>query len=193
MVDKKNQSILDQLKYPVVVGVGAFILSIVLIYAVGKPVWANFQKVKDELRIKREVQAKLDDKLTNLKALKENEEDLKKKNAKILAALPTDTDVARLFVQFEQIGSENGLVISSVQEAGAGTTAAAVATPSGTIRKVTYNLTGSALNYDSFKKSLAKSEEALRILSISAIDASSKKGPIDVNLKITTFVRGATE
>lgn len=195
MVKDKKQTLYDQYKYAVLVGLGSFVVLLILVFAIGKPLWAELQKSSATLKEKRAVLTKLEDKLANLKSLKDQEAELKVKNDKVLAALPTDKNVSRLFVQFENVASASGLTISGVSEAGAAgstnTSAPTVATnTTGAVREVTYNVTGNSNSYGDLKNALSNLEKALRILSVSKINVTSSGSNMTVNLSVSTYLRG---
>jgi Tfp pilus assembly protein PilO len=192
MVNKNKNTKLDEYKYSVLVGVGSFLIAIVLIFAVGQPMLKGMQETGKKLKEKKEVLAKLQDKLETLKKLKEKESEIRDKNQRVSAALPTDKDISRLFVQFESIASQNGLRIDSVQEAGAATSSSAAASSSsGGVRAVSYTVTGTADSYASLKNALTKLEESLRILNVSKVEVTGQQGQLNVTLTVSTYVRGS--
>jgi Tfp pilus assembly protein PilO len=187
MVDTKTSK-WQEYKYSIMVGVGSAFLLIILVFAVGGPLFSQFKKTNALLKEKRSVLAKLEEKLTNLQNLKSKEAEIKEKNAKVMAALPTDKDVSRLFVQFENIANQNGLSINSVQEGGTG---GAAASDTASVRAVSYTVSATTADYGSLKNALAKLEEALRILSVSKVEANAGTQGVglSVNLTVSTYLR----
>jgi Tfp pilus assembly protein PilO len=192
MVEATKISKWEEYKYAIMVGVGSVFLFFILIFLVGSPLYREYKKASTTLKEKQTVLTKLEEKLTNLKTLKSTEAELKEKNAKVMAALPTDKDVSRLFVQFENIANQNGLSIATVQEA----TATAVSTPtpapaSTSVRAVSYTVTGATSDYGSLKSALTKLEEALRILSVSKVEVTGATGnsTLNITLTVSTYLR----
>lgn len=181
----------SQYKYATIVIVGSILLVLILGGTVGRSMWNNFSNTLSELKTKKETLSSLEKKLENLKKLKDKEAELKEKNAKVLAALPEDKDVARLFVQFESIANESGLNVKRAAEAGADSTAATqgASAPSGTVRPVSYTIVSDMQSYGSLKGALAKFEQALRILSLSTINISKTSDAGEVTFTVTTYVR----
>lgn len=185
MVEKKN-TIYQDYKLAIIFGGGGLLILLVLIFAIGLPLLNNMNRTSAELKEKKEELTQLNSKLDNLKTLSEKEADLKTQNEKVLSALPADTDVSRLFVQFENIANQNGLNIASVAEAGK----VSSTTPSGSLAPVTYTVTGTIRDYGSLKAALAKIETALRVLSVSKVDVSYSGGSLTGTFDVTTYVRG---
>ncbi len=185
---KKEKSLFDQYKYAVLIGAGSFVVALILIFIIGSPLWKDFKESSRVLKEKRAVLLKLEEKLENLKSLKSQEEELKQKNIKVKAALPTDKDISRLFIQFENIATQNGLSIDSVTEQGA-VGAVAESTSEDNVRAVSYNVTGNTNDYNSLKNALVNLEKALRILNISKVDTSSSGDNLSVILTVSSYVR----
>jgi hypothetical protein len=190
-----GKSKIDEYKYAVSMIAGSILLALILIFAVGKPLFDGMQKTAADLKDKKETLAKMQVRLENLKKLKDKEADLKTQNAKVLAALPEGKDVARLFVQFEGIATASGL---SVKQAGEGTAAASGGTQSASpastgtslVKSIGYQVTATSPDYTSLKNSLAKFEEALRLLSVSGVNISKSGDSLNVSFNIITYTRG---
>ncbi|MDD3481161.1 MAG: type 4a pilus biogenesis protein PilO [Patescibacteria group bacterium] len=189
MVEKKGNDI-KEYKYPLAVIGGATLIAVLVIFLFGKPLFESMQQTSKELTERRDVLAKLEVKLDNLKSLQSREEELKRDNEVVLAALPESKDVSRLFVQFESLARESGLTIDSVSEAGAGN-ATSTTTVSGGISPVSYQVSGNAKNYSALKKTLTNMEDALRLLSISSINANLSSGSLSTDFTINTYVRNS--
>ncbi len=190
MVTEKKDSILKKYKYALVVGSATLVGIILAITLIGRPLYNSYKESKRVLTEKRAIVTKLEQKLVNLKALKDQEEEIKEKNQKVMAALPTNKDVARLFIEFESVAMQNGLIITSVQEnKSGGTTPAEGASGVGPVA-VSYGVSGASSSYSSVKSALASLEKALRILNISEIEINGREANnLDVDIKINTFVR----
>lgn len=180
----KTNSI-EEYKLPVVLVGGAVIISLLLVLLLGRPLWKGMQAKRTEVKSKREVLAVLEEKLENLKKLESRKEELKEKNSKVLAALPTDKDVARLFVQFESVAAQSGVSVKQVTES-----SEAEGEQGSVVKKLVYQVTSSSNGYSELKSALSKFETALRLLSISEMDLTSSETQLSGNLKVTTFVRG---
>lgn len=189
MVDATKTSKLQEYRYALTVGAGSIVIFLILVFAIGSPLYGEYKKNSAELKNKKAVLAKLEDKLENLRGLKDKESEIREKNKKVLAALPSDKDVSGLFVQFENIANLNGLAISSVQEST--TTQAAQTSNPGSVRAVSYNVSATAADYASLKNALGKLELALRILNISKVEASGNLADpsLNITLTVSTFVR----
>lgn len=190
MVEKTSR--LQEYKYAaVVIGIGVLAL-LILIFVALVPSWKKLSKTTEDLKSAQAEQEKLIVKLDNLKQLKKKEKELEEKNAKVLAALPEDNDVSRLFVEFEGIAESSGLAVKSVSES-----AATGTTPTGSIIvPVSYTISATSPDYASLKSALSKFEEALRLISITGVDVSASSGEgggLSVNFSVTAYKRGATK
>lgn len=191
MVEKKS-SFYEDYKVSIIFGGIGFVIILILIFALGMPLYKQLRTTSAELKVKRLELTQLETKLANLKKLKEKEAELKAQNQKVLDALPEDKDVARLFVQFENIATQNGLTISSVSETGgSGTTG--TTKPIGTLNPITYSITSTAKDYNSLKSTLAKVETALRVLSLEKADVNQSGGSLSTTFSVTTYVRGTAK
>lgn len=179
------KSDLSDFKFPTAVIVTSIVVATLLGLFVGRPLWNGMQQKRAELKQKKVTLTALEVKLENLKQLASREEELKQKNAKVLAALPSDKDVSRLFVQLERVASENGLTVKRVNETVTGTTG-------GTINKLNYEVNAEGSSYLNFRSAVEKLNTALRLLSIDGIDINrtSEKSGITLKLKVLTFARG---
>lgn len=188
----KKKSAINEYKYMVGVLLGAVLIAVVLFMVIGQPLYASLKKTNLELDEKKLVLDKLETNLETLKGLESRKAEIEEKNAKVLAALPADKDVPRLFTQLEKIAATAGLNITSVSESSATDSATPAATTPGQINSLTYQVTGSASNYSSLKAALAKIEDGLRIVSIDKVDAQGGQSgsSLTVNLTIRTFSRG---
>lgn len=170
------------------IAVGVGILATLLLTFVGLvPSYKGMKKTTADLKAAEAKRDNLVERLNNLKNLKEKEAELKEQNAKVLAALPEDKDISRLFVEFEGIGNASGLSVKQVTEGG---TAATAADASAAIIPVTYQITASTVDYLSLKNALSKFEQALRILTISSFDASASGNTVNVNFTVNAYKRG---
>lgn len=201
----KENSQIQEYKYPVAIVSLAILAAIIVLVFMVRPLFNDIQEQSRIINEKRLVLEKKEEKLKNLKLLSEKEELLKKENERVLAALPNDNEVARLFVQLERIAAESGLTIQSVSggSAAEGFSNEQAADqlvdefpiePAGPeIVAISYQLSGSSDSYQSFKNTLAKMETALRILNISEFSISGESqgaGDFSVSLTINTYKRG---
>lgn len=172
--------------------VGSILVFILLLVILGLPLWKDLKKNTKEASETKIQLTLLKEKLENLKKLSEKEAEIKEKNAKVLAALPEDKDISRLFVQFENIATQSGLSVSQVSEGGA-TAATDGTAPDQTslIIPVTYQVTATANDYASLKTALSSFEKALRLVSIDDFSATKGDPGINLNFNITTYKRGA--
>lgn len=190
MVSEKKDSKFKEYKYALIVGSATLVGIILAITLIGRPLYNAYKESKRVLAEKRAVVAKLEQKLVNLKGLKDKEAEIKEKNQKVMAALPTNKDVSRLFIEFESIAMQNGLAITSVQENKTAGTVTTEGTATVGPLAVSYDVSGEATNYNSIKNALSSLEKALRILNISEIEVNGKgANNLDVDLKINTYVR----
>lgn len=191
MVKKKSQ--FEEYKYAVLMIAGAILGVILLSTLIGMPVWKDMKKNSATAKARKDELTMLTEKLENLKNLSKKEKELKEQNAKVLAALPEDKDISRLFVQFENIAAQSGLSVKQVSEGGpAGASGTASTEPAkSAITPVTYQVSGTAKDYNSLKTALSKFEEALRIVSIDSFEVTSGTSGMNVNFTITTYKRGA--
>lgn len=189
MVDTKQK--LKEQKFPFIIITSAVLLTILMSIFVVRPLYKGIRKNSVELKEKKSVLLALETKLENLKKLKEKEAELKEKNEKVLASLPADKDVARLFIQFENIARESGLNISKVAETNLATTGTTTTNNNNSIlNKVTYNVTGNAGSYGSFKDAVTRLSTALRLLNITEISLTDNSGKLEAVLSVDAYSRG---
>jgi Tfp pilus assembly protein PilO len=191
MVKKESQ--FEEYKYAALMIGGGILVAILLVSLIGIPIWKDMQKNTATAKARQDEYKMLSDKLENLKKLSEKEKELKEKNAKVLAALPEDKDVSRLFVQFENIATQSGLTVKQVSEGGAAGTAtqAPASTTTGDIIPVVYQVSATSKDYNSLKTALTNFEKALRIVSIDSFDVTNGESGMNINFNITTYKRGA--
>jgi Tfp pilus assembly protein PilO len=189
MVKEDNNQLKDY-NYAIIAITASVILFMVILFVGTIPLWKDFQKNSETTKTKKTELAALETKLTNLKKLSEKEADIKDKNSKLLAALPTDTDVPRLFVQFENIVTQSGLSVTRVS---GDQTTAVTTTKSGstTVVPVNYQVNTKASDYSSLKNAITNFEKALRLVSISKISISGTNGNYTVLFSVTTYKREA--
>lgn len=181
---------INDYKFPVIVISVAVIVATALALFLGRPLWNGMQEKRKELKAKKELLTALEVKLENLKSLASREQELKEKNAKVLAALPTDSDVSRLFVQFEKVGAGNGVTVKKVSESTQNATA------QGTIKQLGYEVFGSANSYPNFRSAVQKFQTALRILGIEGFEISqsgTSGKSLESKINILTYTRGEDE
>lgn len=182
----KKEDKFDQYKYAITVGFGSFVLALVLLFTVGRFLYTELTKTSDVLKEKRAVREKLEENLSTLEELKKNEDLIVKDTKKAIAALPSDKDIARLFVQLEALASENGSFIRSVSEGAYGTQSL----NSNLIKSVTYGVSVEVNDYSSIKNLFSEMNKALRILNVSSVDISpTVGGKYDLNISINTYTR----
>lgn len=185
MVKKSLQLKKNQINILIIVG--AILFSLIIVFVLAVPIWKKMQKTNQELKQERIRLEKLEEKLTNLKNLKDKEDELKEKNEKVLAALPKDKDVSRLFVQIENIATGSGL---NVREAGETDQSATQDKGAGKLVPITYKLIASANNYGGIKSVLLKLEQALRLVSINEINISKDGKAFELTSTFVTYIRG---
>lgn len=195
MVTKENNKDKEnKFGFAAILVVGAVLLSLVIGLVGGRYFYNKLQIAEAELKLKKGTRVALEEKLENLKSLASKEEELKEKNKKVLAAIPDDKDLARLFRQFENIGNENGVSITKVSEQEINNSyvdpsLVQDATPSG-LTPLSYEADSAALNYSAVKNSLSKFEVALRLLMIKDIEINTQDG-MTVKYQIGTYKRSA--
>ncbi len=173
-------------KYIIIVLGSTLFGVIILISLIGRPLYSNLKETSEDLKERKIVLEKEQNNLSTLKNLESQKEDLIKKNEKVLAALPTNKDVSRLFVQYEAIAAKSGVKIDGVSEAS--TSEETVGNE--LVYPVSYNVSLTAPNYSSFIESLKRMEDAIRILSISSLNISSSENSINASYVVNTFMRG---
>ena len=189
----KIESSFNDYLYAYIFGIGAFLIILILIFAVGRPLYNDTVKNQAELKVKQQELAFLENRLDILKELDGKKAELMAQNQKVLSALPVDKDVARLFVQVENIASQNGISITSVSDNSGATTANSSGSGNTTvgIKRVTYKIDGQANSYQATKDAIAKIESALRVVSIPQIDINGANGKLTINFTVETYVRGS--
>jgi len=184
MVEEKKEEL--NLKFVTIVTSVSVIIFLIVTFTLGRFLWNDLTKTSAELKARREILKADQNRLANLKKLKAKEEELKEKNKVVLAALPTDSDVAGLFVQYERIASESGASLKSSTES---KTTTGSTTSSAIITTADYALDGQATGYGALKVMLDKTEKALRIISVESLDLSSDSSTVGVKMTTKTFLR----
>lgn len=187
---KKEKSQFEEYKYAIIVIGSSILIAIILLFIVAIPLWKDLSKNSGTLKNYKEELTMLEDKLANLKELSNKEAQLKTDNAKVLAALPEDKDISRLFVQFENVANQSGIVVTQVTESKtANSTGTNDTGQAGSITPVIYKVTAMATDYASLKNALANFEKALRIVSISEFDVALNNSSLGINFTVTTYKR----
>jgi Tfp pilus assembly protein PilO len=192
----KNPLTENELDYktPLFIGIGA-VIGIILIFLIGiRPSWSNISSTQKDLSAKKDYLRQLESKRDALVAYKDKKEELKTRSAKLAAALPSDTDVARLFTQFDRVAVSSGFRWNKVSQEESTTAVAAQATPAkgSLFTKVVYKKEGEVTSYLSVKECVRRTEEALRLVDFDEIEISMKQNKklLDVTMKVSTFKRG---
>lgn len=192
-MDSKSTNTIDTYKTAVIAITGSVLISILLLVFVGRPLYIGIKANQAESKLKKETRNALEVKLENLKYLKEKEEDLKKENEKILAALPEHKDLPRLFMQLDSIAFSSGMEVKKAAEAAAlldGTQTQATTVQSGLISSVKYTLDGTSKSYVNIKEVVSKMGNALRMSMIEGITITDNNGELTTALDILTYTRG---
>jgi Tfp pilus assembly protein PilO len=192
MVDEKK----SKYQYVIIMITASLFIAIAGALFVGKPLYANIKNSEQERAEKSLTLEKLENKLAVLKNLESRQEELVEKNKKTLSAIPTDKDIARLFMQFEKVANSSSVYINTVQEqeddfSTNENTEVSVTLPN-TIFPVTHHVTAESSSYGNLKKALKNFEESLRILSIEQVSLSRESdagGKLKINLTIKTYKR----
>ncbi|MCL4386927.1 MAG: hypothetical protein M1355_00775 [Patescibacteria group bacterium] len=179
--------------YAILVVSGSLLLIIILSFLIVKPLWESNSKIKQEVLANEQKLASLEDRLTKLKKYKEKEAELLKEKEKVLAVLPEDKDIPRLFVQFEKMVATTGASVVSADT----TTDSAVAS-TGQVQQqqavpgvttYNYNLKVNSSTYEAIKNIVLNSESALRLMNISGFSISKKEGSFDVIFTLKSYAR----
>lgn len=186
--------------YPYIILACSIIVALLAVFFVMKPVFEDMQKKDKVITNKRSNLNILKDNLEKLKELSSQDKEWKEKADLVLAAMPESSDKGRLFMELEGLASGSGLYIDSIREetsVGAGTTStqsqdsggASSVQLSGGASELKYTITLSG-SYDAVKNFLTYSEKALRILSISKIDITSKEdGSLNTQITLSAFYK----
>lgn len=176
-------------KFPILVISVAVLVSAAIAYLLWNPVVGSLKKSTAELRYKKAELKAVETDLKNLKALEGKKEYIKVQNEKLLAALPRDRDIPRLFVQFENVARASGIAISKAGEATNQDSSAST----GTIAGFTYDLSGYASGYTTFKNLFTNMENALRLSGITKFNVSKTGETLNVELSLNTYARKESE
>jgi Tfp pilus assembly protein PilO len=193
-LEKSNK----QNRYTLAVVGGAIFISIFLGFLIGRPLYQNIARSSQELKEKQLTLKKLENKLVALKQLESKKEELEKKNALVIAAIPDDKDLSRLFYQLEAIATSTGVRIDSVNESApikavvtSSDNASRDTTQSTTlVSPISYTVKGKSTSYSDIRRFLDSIEGSLRILSVNNIKINENQGTLTVELKINTYKRG---
>lgn len=174
MVAKLNK---ENYMYPAAMVVGAVLVSIFIGFFIIKAQYNAGVKLSADIKEKEENLQKLETKLTKLQELKSKEAELIQKKDRVLAALPQDQDVSRLFVEVEKMISDTGAFVESAKEgSGVQTASSATATTNVNmpgIKNYSYNIDFTTSTYESIKNSLDNMEKALRLVNLDSFKIST--------------------
>src|SRR3989304_5627798 len=92
--------------YIITVIAGTLLLSGLVGYFVVRPLLRSNSSYAKEVKENKDLLDALETKLETLKSLKSKERELLAEKERVLAALPEDKDVSRLFIQVEKIVSD---------------------------------------------------------------------------------------
>lgn len=181
--------------YIIWLSVGVVVVVILLSFFVIKPSINKAKTLNQDVTTKKAELQALEDKKSKLDSLKDKEDELKADAETVKNALPESKDAGRLFIQIDKLAKENGGTVKSVNEgtqvdpgqAGVSSSATGLAG----IQKLTYSTPIDFNSYFSFKDFITKSETALRLVNIDNYSIKANEaGLLNVNLNVTTFVRG---
>ncbi|PIZ00372.1 hypothetical protein COY62_03150 [bacterium (Candidatus Howlettbacteria) CG_4_10_14_0_8_um_filter_40_9] len=181
--------------YPAAMVAGAVLVSIFIGFFIIKTQYNTGVKLSSDIKSKEENLQKLETKLTKLQELKSKEVELIQKKDRVLAALPQDQDVSRLFVEVEKMISDTGAFVESakegsgVQTASSATSATNVNMPG--IKNYSYDINFTTSTYESIKNSLDNMEKALRLVNLDSfkIGADASGNGFKVTFGMKTYSR----
>lgn len=186
MVEKNLK---NKYQYILTIVIASLFVSLAGGLLIGKPTYEKIQRNSEEIKEKNLTLKKLEEKLTALQSLESRQEELIEKNEKILAAIPEDKDIARLFIQFEKVANSSGVYIRSVKEKKSSSRSSKP--KEGEIVEVIHEVVAETNSYLNFKRALENFEESLRILSITEITArrDGNSPTIRLGLTVKTYKR----
>lgn len=175
------------------------VLSVLLLFFLAiRPLYNSNKSFSAELKSKKENLTYLEDKKSKLDGLKSREAELNEDAKKVAAALPTEKDAGRIFIQFDQIANSVGAKLTSVSEAGSGSSAGSATATTTTnvgagLTKISYSAPITLPGYSNFIDILNRAEGALRIFKIDNINLSADQSGANMttNLQVSTFVRSS--
>lgn len=175
------------------------VLSVLLLFFLAiRPLYNSNKSFSAELKSKKENLTYLEDKKSKLDGLKSREAELNEDAKKVAAALPTEKDAGRIFIQFDQIANSVGAKLTSVSEAGSGSSAGSTTSTTTTnvgagLTKISYSAPITLPGYSNFIDILNRAEGALRIFKIDNINLSADQSGANMttNLQVSTFVRSS--
>ena len=182
-IDKQK---IKKYNYAIILGSITFFGSVIALVIVSQMI-GQARKIKSEVDQKTAVYKQLSDKKDILDSLSSRETELKKNAETLATALPEDKDVGRLFIQLTGLVSESG---GSIRGITAGSAEASVTDVGSTLNKYSLTLPITFNNYESVKTFFDKTDNALRLMSISSISLSSENGgTTNANITINTYSR----
>lgn len=178
--------------YPITVIAGAILICLTLALLFVKPLYKSVSSMNKDIKEKKVVLNALEDKLEKLKKLQSKEQELTEQKNKVLAALPEDKDVARLFVQLEDMVSDTGALVESATESNplsASQNGTAVNSNISGVNNHNYILKFKTPTYESIKNSVQNAENALRLLNINSLSIDLREKEFVVEFGVKTYSR----
>jgi Tfp pilus assembly protein PilO len=183
MVKKDN----SEYNFAILLGAGALVVGLILIFAIIKPLYDKNSEMRQE-KTKREAElTRLQNREKVLLSLKDRAADIREDSERVSRALPTSSDIGRLFIQLDELAKVSGGNLKSVSESNSTTTGALV---SPGVTATEYSLPMEMPSYFALKKFFESSEEALRLLSIDNIRIDANEaGAMSVNISAKAYKR----
>lgn len=193
---KKEKSQKESRYILIIVG-GSIFISLFLGFLIGRPLYINIERTNQEIKERKLTLDKLRQNLASLQKLEEKKEELEKKNSLLIAAIPDDKDISRLFYQFEATAKKANVNITSVSEAG-GSNLVTTSTPQENqplpenliITPISYQVVAQTNSYANLKEALSNIEASLRILSVDKVNINESNGRLNIRLTVNTYKRG---
>jgi Tfp pilus assembly protein PilO len=179
----------------IVIIIIALLVIILILTFVAYPFYQKASATNQQIKIKRQEEGALKQRLEDLKELEKNYDGAKDKAKMAVLALPTEEQIPELLVQLENIASENAMVFLEISpgekiKGGKKTETATIpkTTPGGIYQELpmTIKISGSFANLNAYLKSIENNIRILDVDSIS-IEKNIEAKSLDIDLAIRAY------
>jgi len=176
----------------IIISLISLAVGLALVFVFIDPFWSSIKVLKVELTKQEETIVKLEELLTKTQGLKESYQEFEEEAQDIFWALPQEEDIPHLLVQFDNLVSNNGLLLETVSfdqinQKTAGDSGQSEKTMADFSKlMVEMKMSGS---YEALKGFLAALESNIRSMDVNSINFSAQRaaGDLSANLGIFDF------
>jgi Tfp pilus assembly protein PilO len=178
---------INEYNYALYLGLGTAVVALFVSFIIIKPLFDKNSELRNTKSTQNAKLEKLLEKEKVLVSLKDKSSEIKTNSERVSSALPSSSDIGRLFIQLDELAKISG---GSLKSVGTNTNTVSETQAIPGINELTYSLPLDMPSYFALKKFFESSEEALRLLSITDVRIdSSDSGALSVNLSAKSYTR----